>query len=96
VYVIRQQKGFVDAETGFAFTAVDISTVYPSFLGPSWADGILSYYKLPDGTVGRMHRRAPGERIDFSVDGRRFFAAVEDVDYKLKIATIRIREVARR
>jgi hypothetical protein len=94
VYVIREQKGFVDPETGFAFRANDISTVYPSFLGPDPADGILCFYQLPDGKYGPLYRRGAGERIDFMVHGRRYFAAIEDVDYKLKVATIRIRETS--
>lgn len=89
VYVVGEEKGFVDLETGFAFKSHGI---YRSRVGE--ADGILSSYQLPDGTVGQIWRRGAGTRIDFSVHGRRYIAAVEDVDYRIKIGIIRIKEFA--
>jgi hypothetical protein len=93
VYVVRHQSGFVDRETGFGFSALEVHALYPSWLGPSESDGVLSRYLLPNGERGRQWRRAAGERIDFTANGRQFFAAIEHIDYKFKYVTIRIKEI---
>lgn len=90
-HTIEEHKSFVDAETGFAFTTqeVDDGTLLWGILPR--ADGVLSWYQLPNGSYGRgLWRYQEGHRVPFEFAGRRYFFVIADIDYKTKRTTVRV------
>ena len=90
-HVVEEHKSFVDAETGFAFTTqeVDDGKLLGGVLGR--ADGVLSWYQLPNGSYGRgLWRYQEGHRVPFDFAGKRYFFVIADIDYKTKRTTVRV------
>jgi len=91
--VVDEHKSFVDSETGFVFTTKEID--YGQFL---WgllprADGVLSWYKLPDGSYGTLWRYRESHRVPYKCAGKQYFFVIPDIDYKTWRATVRVDSV---
>ena len=83
---VGEDQAFVDPETGFVFSVEEIT----DWLGTR---GVFSFYTFPNGQTKGTYRWPLGHRDEFEYQGRRFYFVIQDINYNLKTATIKIKEI---
>lgn len=89
--VVIEGTAFTDPETGLTFGVEEVYDLTGSWFAPTMKGATITY-RLPDGKSGYGGRNS-GFRADFVFRGRSFLMVIEDIDFKARTVTIRVKEV---
>lgn len=90
---IDEGAAFIDPETDFSFTVMNISDgIAMGFipLPPVRYQGVFGYWLSPSGEKGPRLRHLPGLRVRFVFGGADYVFVIVGVDHKARRATFRV------